>query len=403
MNAFGWLWETTWQASLLVLLVLAVQRTFRRWLTAEWRDAIWLLVVIRLCVPVLPESSFSVFNAVADHGAVPEQLAMSASATKLDGAVGVSEQTVSFEDNPIVTTSSSPVESFNWASLIKVVWSLGAVPTLGWALAAYFFVRRRIAGLPEVSSGRLVMILDSARRAMGVRRAVRLHESSDGFGPAVVGLWRPRLVIPIGLADELSDEELRYVFLHECGHLRRLDLGLNWLISLLQAAHWFNPVLLWAFRRMKADRELACDEMTMRVSNDSKAYGETIVRLLERAMFGGKPGLIGIVDKQADIRERIQMIAAFHRSSRWSVIAVTLMFALGLTMLTDAKQASSAPKIVRSPVIVSETGTGIQQADLLERVENLVWHSREREHWARSNENGSEDFEKQSSLWQQAL
>ena len=407
MNAYGWLWETTWQASLLVVLVLAVQKVFRRWLTAEWRDALWWLVVIRLCLPVLPESSFSIFNALrASHKAdVTRSIAV---VSQRQVTANVSEGTVKVQPNqvkpmPIAAAPSSVDEGFDWWGLMQLVWLVGAVAMLGRTLLVYLCLRRRIAGLPEVTSGRLVMLLDSARRAMKIRHSVRLHESAAGFGPALVGLWRPRLVIPTGLAEELSDEELRYVFLHECGHLRRFDLGINWLLTLLQAVHWFNPVLWLAFRRMRADRELACDEMTLRVSSDSRAYGETIVRLLERAMFGGRPGLVGIVEKKADIRERIRMIAEFHRASRWSIIAVTLMFALGLTMLTDAKPTPAVPKIVLSPVIVSETGTGMRQANLLERVENLVWQSRVRDQWARLHDDRSEEFERQSALWQQAL
>lgn len=410
--AFDWLWETTWQASLLVLLVLAAQRVFRRWLTAEWRDVLWWLVVIRLCLPALPESSFSVFNVVggSDGRANVQPLIRGGERERVDqtrSPLAHAHRHIGFSGEwalPVEAAQEQPAGIVNWGVVLKLVWLIGAVATFGLTAGAYWRLRRRIVGTPEVTSGRLVMLLASAQRAMNVRRPVRLLESEEGLGPALVGLWRPRLVIPKGLTEDLSDEELRHVFLHECGHLRRFDLGINWLLALLQAVHWFNPVLWWAFRRMRADRELACDELTMRSKGaDSIAYGETIVRLLERAMYGGKPGLVGIVEKHADVRERISMIAVFHRSSRWSIVAVTLMFALGLTMLTDATHPAAAPEIARSPVIVSETGTGIMRADLLERVENLVWRSREREQWARGQTRRSETFGEQVQLWQKAL
>ena len=53
---FDWLLETSWQASLLALLVIAVQRIFRNTLPARWRYLLWLLVVARLLIPALPES-----------------------------------------------------------------------------------------------------------------------------------------------------------------------------------------------------------------------------------------------------------------------------------------------------------------------------------------------------------
>lgn len=58
----AWIWETSWQASVLVALVLLVQWLFGRKLAPRWRYGLWLLVVARLALPVAPESPLSVFN-----------------------------------------------------------------------------------------------------------------------------------------------------------------------------------------------------------------------------------------------------------------------------------------------------------------------------------------------------
>src|SRR5262245_43061977 len=59
---FQWVFETTWQAAVLVGLVLLAQWLFRKRLSPAWRYAIWLLLVARLLMPSLPKTSFSVFN-----------------------------------------------------------------------------------------------------------------------------------------------------------------------------------------------------------------------------------------------------------------------------------------------------------------------------------------------------
>ena len=53
------------------------------------------------------------------------------------------------------------------------------------------------------------------------------------------------------------------VLLHELAHLKRHDLAVNWLLGLLQSVHWFNPALWLVFRRVRADREVACDELVL--------------------------------------------------------------------------------------------------------------------------------------------
>ncbi len=61
-RVFGWLIQASWQASVLVALVLIVQRVFRSRLNSRWTHALWLLVIARLLLPALPESALSLFQ-----------------------------------------------------------------------------------------------------------------------------------------------------------------------------------------------------------------------------------------------------------------------------------------------------------------------------------------------------
>ena len=63
------LWRASWQASLLILLVLLAQATLRRWLSPAWRSALWLLVVARLLLPFTPPSNWSLFNLTSHFNA----------------------------------------------------------------------------------------------------------------------------------------------------------------------------------------------------------------------------------------------------------------------------------------------------------------------------------------------
>lgn len=63
------LWRATWQASVLAMVVLLVQRTLHRRLDGRARFALWSIVLLRLLLPVLPESRWSIFNANASRDA----------------------------------------------------------------------------------------------------------------------------------------------------------------------------------------------------------------------------------------------------------------------------------------------------------------------------------------------
>ena len=183
-------------------------------------------------------------------------------------------------------------------------------------------------------------LLEECRREFGMKRVVELLETDAVQSPALFGLWRLRLLLPPGLTTQFGRSELRYIFLHELAHVQRGDLWLNWLVTGLQILHWFNPLLWLGFARLRADRELACDELALLQAGDQAgtAYGETVVKLLENLNRPAAiPGLVGILEDKQQMRRRIVMIARFRRPGRWSVLAGLLVAGLATAALTDAQ------------------------------------------------------------------
>src|SRR5206468_9421384 len=132
----------------------------------------------------------------------------------------------------------------------------------------------------------------------------------------------------------------------------------------LSAIHWFNPVLWLTFRRMRADRELACDEMVLFATgrDAGRAYGPTILKLLQMLSRGRRPlpGMVGVlegfgfttrfINPRSSIRRRIAMIARFDRQSprnrfpSFSGAALSVLItAVALTGAVRGQQATSEP------------------------------------------------------------
>ncbi|WP_457323182.1 M56 family metallopeptidase [Roseateles sp. P5_E11] len=80
-----------------------------------------------------------------------------------------------------------------------------------------------------------------------------------GSSPALVGLLRPRVALPVDFEQRFSPAERELILAHEQVHRDRLDNLWNLLACALTALHWWNPLAWWAARRMQADQELACD------------------------------------------------------------------------------------------------------------------------------------------------
>ncbi|MBI4660188.1 MAG: M48 family metalloprotease, partial [Verrucomicrobia bacterium] len=265
---FPWLLRTSWQASVLVGLVLLVQGLFRRKLSAGWRYSLWLLVVLRLMLPATPESALSIFNLAQFHSAAARDSSLQPfhdlTTTPPLVPPNASER-ISSEPS---TSTTPPHANPNIASLpptgprrstlsTLLAWS----PTL-WLAGVILLLLRilcqnarfvaRIRRRRPVTDSAVLDLLEDCKSLMGVRTPLSVVETSAVKSPALCGFVRPRLLLPENLLASFSPRELRYVLLHELAHVKRLDMAMNWVVTALRVLHWFNPVIWFAFRRLAA-------------------------------------------------------------------------------------------------------------------------------------------------------
>ncbi|MGO8701657.1 MAG: M56 family metallopeptidase [Limisphaerales bacterium] len=342
MNTFAgpfllWLGRVSWQASVIALLVMAAQKVFpSRW-TAQWRYALWLLVVLRLALPVAIPSKISLFNYGRGWGA--------SLSPSIISAPWPSSGNDAIENGPPPQAAPArPVIKHAWWrrrswEFLFSLWLGGAVIFAARTFGQNWLFLRRLGTPRPVVDQDALALLANCRKELGVRTKVRLAETSAVKSPALCGLWRPMLLLPAGLTGQFSAAELRHVFLHEMAHVRRGDAFVLWLAASLQALHWFNPVIWLAVRRMAADREMACDELALFHAGEEEKtpYGQTILKLLELFACATPPALVGILEDGAQMRRRILMISGFKKRPLWPLPAFLLLLGLGIVTLTDAQ------------------------------------------------------------------
>ncbi len=124
-------------------------------------------------------------------------------------------------------------------------------------------------------AGGLAALLWLAWSQLRFDRAVREGRA----GPAVVGVVRPRIVVPDDFAQHYSPSEQRVVLAHEATHIRRQDSRINALVALARCAGWFNPAVHLMARYLRIDQEFACDAQVMaRHPRARRAYGQAMLK-----------------------------------------------------------------------------------------------------------------------------
>jgi len=375
-----WLLKNSAQAAVLVLVVLSVQGLLGRRLPARWRHALWWLVVLRLALPVTPASGFSLFHwagwsTAAPGGRPATSPVVAPLAMPAPGTAAPRDLPVSFEPRPAPAPfPSSPLTEvvqdgapamapppqepratpplptatarihLTWPSVLGGLWLGGALALVGRLGFAAWRMRRALARAVRVVDDTAWAVLQESCRRMRVPRCPPLLETAAVSSPALCGLRRPRLLLPPGFVANFMPHELRLVFLHELAHLRRRDVAVNWLLALVQAVHWFNPLVWFAFHRMRTDSELACDAAALSVAEagEQRAYGQTIIKLLEGvARPSALPGVVGILEDHHQMKNRIRMIARFRPTPRRAGLAGLAAVVLGWICLTDAPSPKS--------------------------------------------------------------
>lgn len=339
----GWMLRTHVQASVVVLLVLAAQVLFRRWLSPGWRYALWGLVLLRLIVPVLPQSPLSIFNLGRLWAGVEEPAVVVQTPPTVTVTVGPADATFTA---PRATAPAGRAGRLNWKLVLLLTWIAGAACVALWTAAGTLRLHRRLRRT-DSAGAHAAEILNECRALLRVRRRVGLALTVWVSGPAVCGVFRPTILIPPRLLHELTPEQLRLVFLHELAHVKGWDLAVDWICRLALAVHWFNPLLWLAWSRACAERELARDEAAIHIAGDNGAekYGQTILQLLESAMKSRPPvGVVGIWEERRRVKERIAMLATRRRAGlgQW-IMGTSLSAILLLTTLTNARAADDDP------------------------------------------------------------
>jgi beta-lactamase regulating signal transducer with metallopeptidase domain len=333
---FSWLFDATIKGSVVILLVAVVQLTFGRRVQARWRHALWLLVLVRLLLPAVPSSRWSLFNLFPVTTAAEPHLRVAGALPRDVLVVPMGAPSADVRFLKIATA----VPLMRW---LFGIWAAGALLLTARMLISSLRIRRSVnrAWRREARNAELDALLREALlRAGGSSTRMRILESEIVRTPALHGLIAPTLLLPRGMASAFTAGELRQVVLHEVWHVRRLDVAVNWLLSIAQAIHWFNPLVWFATSRIREERELACDELTLSCLEEEErfSYGTTILKLLERFRAAAPvPALVGIVDHKQKMKRRIMMITSYQGGRRFSAAFAAVLAAISFVAFTDAR------------------------------------------------------------------
>ncbi len=175
---------------------------------------------------------------------------------------------------PALAVNRAPIRdsarAFGPVEAAVLLWMLGTFAVLVHLIRSALRVRSIVAAAVPPSA-RLAGLLADARRGLAITAPVRVLRSDRIHVPMVWGVRSGTLLLPEA-AEEWTDEQLRATFIHELGHLQRLDYVSLGLMNLVSALLWFHPQVWLARRHALLAGERACDDLVLRAGVRASEY-----------------------------------------------------------------------------------------------------------------------------------
>ncbi len=204
----------------------------------------------------------------------------------------------------------------------------------------------------------LLMVVRRTSLPSGITAPIPVRFSLTLLEPGLVGIFRPVLLLPEGIAAQLSPAQLALVIEHELCHWRRRDNLTGAIHMIVTLVFWFHPLVWWIGRRLVAERERACDESVLAAGGDPKAYAHSILevcRFYVHSPLPCAPGIAGanLKDRVSRIMDNVTMTrlspAKFALLATVAGTAVLLPMAWGL-FTPEAAAAQPVTHVAPAPV-----------------------------------------------------
>jgi len=311
--------------SIIVVLLFICKPLYKKRLSKKWQYYIWLIVIVRLFIPISFEVNFvgSLFNEIGQANVFSfSENEQSNVVIGGDGAIIIGSGNEA--QTPVPHSQSDILSVF--LSYIWLIWIVVAVIILIRKITIY----QSFAGYIKAGRVPLENMADLERfgklvEQANIKRMVGIYTNNLVSSPLLIGFFKPYIVLP---TMDISEADFKHTIMHELTHYKRGDMFYKSLVQLTICLHWFNPLVYLMGREINSACEFSCDEAVIKnLNNDGiKEYGNTLLNALG---FGGeyKNSLSSVTlsENKKILEERLSMIKNFKKKSAFTAICAVLL------------------------------------------------------------------------------
>ena len=294
-------------------ILLIAKRIFKNNLSSRMQYNLWLLLLGLLAVPFMPFRlvSFpqifswlsSVRNSSASHDDVGANNVMD---------TGLSGTTNWMNDFALSVNSETPSIA---GYILLVIWLVGILAMIILVIKSSIRLQNLKKSALPLQNPEVRKLYHRCMEEMRIHRNIHVYSTAFLKSPIIVGLLKPCIYLPIHLISDYNESDMRYMLLHELQHYKHKDAIANYLMNFAGVIYWFNPLVWYALKEMRNDREVACDTSVLKMleEDDYADYGNTLINFAEKISLTPFPFAAGLGGNMKQMKRRIINIASYEK------------------------------------------------------------------------------------------
>lgn len=366
VDQIGWsLIHSLWQDALIALVLATILKLLSR---AKPQSRYFIACVALAAMIVLPVITTYVLHT---HQTEPFDIVVDDNSAAVGSVesnlqnIGVIEndrtggtQTINWINRTMTETVNISERVEKYLPWLILLWLIGVV-FYAIKLGGGLFYAANLRKLPvNASNPKLEDLVDELSSRLSIKRKIKICESALINVPMTIGWIYPLILIPPSSLLGLTPFQLQMIISHELIHIKRFDFLINFLQGVIETILFYHPAAIWTSRKIRAEREYVCDNLTVALCKDSVGYARALTKV---ARFQRQAEQLAVAATDGELKDRIYRLVSNSQnpgSSRksilpnvWAIVVISLFLGFifgGLKILSNNKESD-----VKNPLAAS--------------------------------------------------
>lgn len=318
-------------------ILLAAKWIFKNSLSCRMQYNLWFVLLGLLFVPFIPFRLIS-FPQIFSWLASLKDSPASNIRTTIEKAVNIDLIGTSNWMNDLTISVNREIPSVIGYILLGL-WVAGILVMIMLIIKSALRLRAIEKSALPLQNPKIRSLYHRSLKEMGIVKNIPVYSTAFLKSPIITGFLKPAIYLPIHLISDHNESDIRYMLLHELQHYKHKDALTNHLMNLAGIIYWFNPIVWYALKEMRNDREVACDTSVLKMLDEDsyEDYGNTLINFAEKISLTPFPFVSSLGGNMKQMKRRIINIASYKTPTLRKKIKgitaflLTAILLLGLT------------------------------------------------------------------------